>query len=1074
MTDIRAREIARRGETLQEKLDPEWALPESTDCDEVLTEWRELVADGNDERFRARLAHDGLTVEMVRERLQSAREGEEDASGTAPEWVAVLDELVESIPEQLPNELDHRAIDPSEPLPFENIVAHFVTYARNRLEARASLDGLSTDALASLERWLLRRLTTICSRAFYAEFRGFLAVRDLGILIADPGPSREGSTARYREFVAETLADGLGSFFAEYAVLGRLTVSIVEDWIDFVSSLCRRLERDEPAIGATFAPDGESGPIVDVDPGLSDPHDGGRTVLGLTFASGLELVYKPRDVHIEAAFFGFLEWIGDDGSPTTFRTPTVLAGDGYGWVERIAAEECETEETGRRYYRRLGALACVLYVLDATDCHLENVIAAGEHPVLVDCEAIMHPEVAPDRMPAGQARAPVMADQGVAGSVLKTGLLPHLGSGDGHVDATVLGAIESGQADEKQPVWTDVNRDAMGVEYERPTLPDNLGVPRNDGEILRPEGYETAVCAGFEETYRFFLDQQETLLSNESPLEVFEGIETRFIFRPTSTYRDYVDATAFPERLRSGIEYGLHVEGLAKALLESSAADEHWPLYEREQAALRRLDVPRFTVRTDEPTIRHRGQPLVADAFAEAGLFRIRRRIERLSEANLQEQLAYVRLSLGQPDLATVGHDAGELAGESWHVRDESISNDELLEAAAAIGRRVLANAIETADGYPTWLTVTHDASGRPYLRRVGETLYDGRPGIALLFAALSVVTGEETYRDDALEIVAPLRATLPETIDSLDGLPVGGGSGVASIAYALATLAELLEREELLADGRRVATALTAERIDRDPHLDVIGGSAGAILGLLSVYRATGDEEILDRARRCGDRLLDRRIRTDDGHTSWPTKSTTRPSTGFSHGNAGIAYALSRLASTTGNDRYGAVARDAIRGENAVYVEDVANWADFRDRFESDEPRFADAWCHGRAGIGLSRVGTLPFDDEDGVREDVDAALSEYSSLALATDDHLCCGNAGRIEFLLTAGRRLDDAGPVGSARRLAASVVDRAERMGGYSYEAAGSLYDPTLFRGTAGIGYELLRVHSPDDLPSILLWE
>lgn len=1073
MTETRRRELVRRGETLLEKLESGWGSPDEISVEEVLADWCESVADGDDERFRARLAHDGLTVEMVRERLQSAQDGQEDASGTVPEWVAVLDELVESIPEQLPDEPGHPAIDPAEPLPFEDVVVYFVTDARARLEARASLDGLSTNALASLERWLLRRLTTICSRAFYVEFRGFLAVRDLGLLIADPGPTREGSTERYREFVAGMLADGLDSFFAEYAVLGRLLVSIVEDWVAFVASLCRRLERDEPAIGATFAPDGDPGLVVDVDPGLSDPHDGGRTVLGLTFASGLELVYKPRDVRIEAAFFEFLEWIGDGGSPTTFRTPTVLARDGYGWVERVAAEECETGEAARRYYRRLGALACVLYVLDATDCHLENVIAAGEHPVLVDCEAIMHPELAPDRMLAGQMRAPVVADQGVAGSVLKTGLLPHVGSGDGHVDATVLGAIESGHSDEKRLVWTDVNRDTMDVEYEHPTLPDNQGVPRTDGEILRPEGYETAVCVGFEETYRYFVDEQEVLLSDESPLEAFEGIETRFIFRPTSTYLGYADATALPERLRSGIEYGLHVEELAKALLESSEAEELWPLYERERAALRRLDVPRFTVRTDEPTIRHRGQPLVADTFAEAGLSRVRRRIERLGEADLEEQLAYVRLSLQQPDLDASGHGAGSIDDGHWPLRREPPSNDECLDAAASIGRRILANAIETAGGSWTWLTVTHDVSGRPHLSQVGETLYDGRPGIALLFAALSVVTGKERYREDALGIVAPLRATLVDGADSLDGLHVGGGSGIASVAYALVTLAELLERDDLLADGRRVATALTAERIDRDTHLDVIGGSAGAILGLLSVYRATGDEEIIDRARRCGDRLLDRRIRTEDGHTSWPTKSTTRPSTGFSHGNAGIAYALSRLASATGNDRYGAVAREAIRGENAVYVEDAENWADFRDRFE-DEPRFVDAWCHGRAGIGLARVGTLPFDDGNGVREDVEAALSGYSSLALATDDYLCCGNAGRIEFLLTAGRRLDDAGHVDSARRLAASVVDRAGRTGGYSYEGAGSVYDPTLFRGTAGIGYELLRVHSPDDLPSILLWE
>ena len=33
----------------------------------------------------------------------------------------------------------------------------------------------------------------------------------------------------------------------------------------------------------------------------------------------------------------------------------------------------------------------MLYALEATDFHSENLIAAGEHPVLVDLESLFHP-----------------------------------------------------------------------------------------------------------------------------------------------------------------------------------------------------------------------------------------------------------------------------------------------------------------------------------------------------------------------------------------------------------------------------------------------------------------------------------------------------------------------------------------------------------------------------------------------------------------------------------------------------------------------------------------------------------
>jgi lantibiotic modifying enzyme len=63
-----------------------------------------------------------------------------------------------------------------------------------------------------------------------------------------------------------------------------------------------------------------------------------------------------------------------------------------------------------------------------------------------------------------------------------------------------------------------------------------------------------------------------------------------------------------------------------------------------------------------------------------------------------------------------------------------------------------------------------------------------------------------------------------------------------------------------------------------------------------------------------------------------------------------------------------------------------------------------------------------------------------------------------------------------VESAARQAAAVVARAERVGAYALHPLlpASAYGPGLFQGTAGIGYELLRLARPDLLPSVLLWE
>jgi lantibiotic modifying enzyme len=93
--------------------------------------------------------------------------------------------------------------------------------------------------------------------------------------------------------------------------------------------------------------------------------------------------------------------------------------------------------------------------------------------------------------------------------------------------------------------------------------------------------------------------------------------------------------------------------------------------------------------------------------------------------------------------------------------------------------------------------------------------------------------------------------------------------------------------------------------------------------------------------------------------------------------------------------------------------------------------------WCHGSAGIGLSRMALGEI-----VLADHDAA------------DHLCCGNAGACDFLLELARRCEDMG----AHEAAPTTERRVPALG--------------LFQGSSGIGWALLRA-ADDRLPSHLSW-
>ncbi|MBD0346559.1 MAG: hypothetical protein ICV63_17380, partial [Coleofasciculus sp. Co-bin14] len=87
---------------------------------------------------------------------------------------------------------------------------------------------------------------------------------------------------------------------------------------------------------------------------------------------------------------------------------------------------------------------------------------------------------------------------------------------------------------------------------------------------------------------------------------------------------------------------------------------------------------------------------------------------------------------------------------------------------------------------------------------------------------------------------------------------------------------------------------------------------------------------------------------------------------------------------------------------------------------------------------------------------------------------DHLCCGNFGRIEVLLVAAKTLGREELFKTACLQASSVVALAEQIGAYKLfdNLPTSVFSPSFFQGTAGIGYELLRLASPEILPSVLL--
>jgi lantibiotic modifying enzyme len=206
----------------------------------------------------------------------------------------------------------------------------------------------------------------------------------------------------------------------------------------------------------------------------------------------------------------------------------------------------------------------------------------------------------------------------------------------------------------------------------------------------------------------------------------------------------------------------------------------------------------------------------------------------------------------------------------------------------------------------------------------------------------------------------------------------------------------------------------------------------------------------------------------------AWTTLADQPQLGGFSHGTAGMAYSLLRLAAASGEDRFRQCALQALAHDRSLFVPELDNWADLRvfpSRPPAAEPTSMVAWCHGAPGIGLARLGALDQMDDDRTRGEIDAALRATIGYGFDINHCLCHGALGNAELLITAARVLGRPSDQEALDRATARIVGSLEANGPVTGVPLG-VETPGFMTGLAGIGYQLLRLAAPDTVPSALL--
>jgi lantibiotic modifying enzyme len=798
------------------------------------------------------------------------------------------------------------------------------------------------------------------------------------------------------------------SFFEEYHTLSSSLLRSAQFWAHNLNALCVHLQNDLNELQTLFNDGKHLGKVVSVNAEASDSHHEGKKVHILHFESGRTILYKPKTIAMTLSFHTLCKDLG-----LTLHTYKTMDCGTYGWEECVIRKECTYQEEVENYYRESGQILCLFYLLQGVDLHHENLIARGAHPTVIDFETLFHLKLPQKYFTHSPFAEP---------TVLNVSLLPFYRIENGFVvDVSGLG---------KNCVFLN-------------------GTPCPANE------YVETIIDGFSSLYTSISEKKNHFLTLITPLS---NLKARFISRPTYLYGYLLQRLTIPELLLNPARVEEELEVLSTYLTEEGKCDL-LPLIQEEKKSLLQGDIPFFSTQPSTKHLYYKNEILIENVFEKSALELVVERVRAMNENDLRLQTRLIRQSF-------------VIRTKNLHPNKEILSAatpslqplepSQMLDYVYKIAKSLKAKQLQFNDGRIGWIDLEPDATAEQYsLHPISDTLYSGKSGIALFFAALFNATQDPQWRDESLICTHDFtKKILAGYCDPLvTQMGIGGLSGAAGASYALLHIGRLIHCPNTLEAAITLALSITPKHIAADSLFDMIGGSAGLILSNLALYSYFPERQLIQTACLAADHLIENARKMDTG-LGWGKNDET-PLLGLSHGSAGIAYALFKLGSFTKNNTYTKLGEQALAYERSLFSPEKRNWP----RLNTIPPAYSVRWCHGSTGIGLARLATLPFYRDPLIEQEIAWALQN-------TTDHLleggyatlCCTALGRIEFLSELARSQSNP----ELFLLAANALSTLIQAEGLEEH-----YPPGLMQGVAGTGYTLLRLlDKKGDLPQILI--
>lgn len=448
----------------------------------------------------------------------------------------------------------------------------------------------------------------------------------------------------YEEYMSNySSAEDLERFYAKYPVMTRLLTERTVIAANNIKEIFKSVRENEYELASLF---GIKEAVIDkISFGEGDTHSCGKSVSVIQFADGKKVIYKPKRLKVEKYFNNLIDFINDTrhSDMLDLRTCRSIWCDEYTFSEFIESVPCSNKEDVEKYYERVGQILFLMYILNGTDFHYENIISSGGYPYLIDIETLFQAANSDIIPKDDKAELEIVRDG--AESVLAVGILPILGFNQNpegkSIDISALNGKEQ-RLPFKVLQMKNVNTTDMVYEYDYVEVSGAQNIPYIGDKRQTFADYSDSFINGFKKMSQYVLENKDMLRSKINELFRSEPLFVRQLTKATANYATLQSYSNHPNYLSDM----MYLERLFENLMAYPYSDKR--IVASEIQDMLNGDIPIFFSELCSKDIYTSDFSSVTDYFSSSPLDKALNKLEKLNEDRIEKQMDMLLSSIGE------------------------------------------------------------------------------------------------------------------------------------------------------------------------------------------------------------------------------------------------------------------------------------------------------------------------------------------------------------------------------------------------------------------------------------------